>query len=343
MNKSFGLDIGTTMVKAVWLGGSADKPSLKSCISAPTPSKGMLSESPFDQEEMGKAIRKIMTDAKIHTNDAHVALADNQVFIKVIDMPILSDKELSSAIYWEAEQYIPAPLPTITLDWHILKRPEAAAPDAKMQVLLVGAPTSLIKKYQTILQMAGVTIVSIETEVLSVIRAVITQKNAPTTLIMNMGALSTSLAIVQNGTIVFTYSIPLGGIAMNRAIATDFGFAINQAEEYKKTYGITDEKLGGKIGKAIEPILLAMLTEIKKAIAFYTEKFGNELPINQIIIAGGSAKLPGMDLFLVQNVGIETVIASPWKTLNVQHVPQQIIDTGTDFTIAVGLALKENE
>jgi type IV pilus assembly protein PilM len=339
----FGLDIGTTTLKAVWLTGDANHPTLHACMSLPTPEKGMMSESVQDQDEMAVAIRKLVTDAKISTNLVNIALSENQVFTKVIDMPVLSDKELASAIYWEAEQYIPAPLSTITLDWKVLHRPTASENEQKMQVLLVGAPTNLIKKYQNVVELAGLTLASIETEILSVIRSVVVGENFPTSLIINVGALSTSLAIIKNGIIVFTYSIPLGGIAMNRAIANEFGFNTEQAEEYKKTYGVLDEKLGGKIGKAIEPILTALLAEIKKALAFYTDKYKNESPITQIILAGGTARLPGIDLFFVQNVGIETVIANPWKLHNVQNAPKEIIDTTSDYAIAFGLAIKDYE
>jgi len=70
----------------------------------------------------------------------------------VIDMPMLSDKELSSAIYWEAEQHIPMPLTSINLDWKILQRNLESAKGKRMQVLLVGAPLSILSKYQKVFE-----------------------------------------------------------------------------------------------------------------------------------------------------------------------------------------------
>src|SRR5690349_8492762 len=119
-SKSFGLDIGSTNMKAVWLDKSGNSYSYGTSGVFPTPAKGMLSESSFDQEEMAGAIKKLVHDAKIKTTSVNFALADNQVYSKVIEMPMLSEKELESAIYWEAEQYIPAPLPTLTLSKMVL-------------------------------------------------------------------------------------------------------------------------------------------------------------------------------------------------------------------------------
>ena len=342
-NAIFGLDIGITTMRVSWL--AVDKKNIKylSSLSAATPQKGMTSESPFDHQEMAAAINKLVIDAKIATNNVSVALPESKVYTKVIDMPNLSEKELSSAIYWEAEQYIPAPLDTMTLDWSILKRPKSGDTATKMQVLLVAAPITIIKRYQTILELAGLSIAGIETEILSVIRSVVADESFPTTLIMNIGALSTSLSIVQNGSVVFTYIIPLGGIALTRAIASDFGFALPQAEEYKKIYGLMDKDFGGKISNAIQPVLSSMAVEVKKAINFYTDKYKNESPIVQLLLTGGSASLAGIGSYFVQNVGVETVIANPWKMLNIQGVPADMETRGPEFAVSIGLALKDYE
>lgn len=341
-SNAFGLDIGSSSIKVAWVNRDKNVLSYASSLSVPTPAQGMQSESPFDHQEMAQVINKLVIDAKITTNNVNIALAENHAFTKVVEMPILSDKELSSAIYWEAEQYIPVPLDTVTIAWSKLQ-PLKTAADERMQVLLVAAPKDLIKRYQTILDLAGLTIVSVETEILSVIRSLIPINSTPTALIANIGAMSTTLGIIQNGIIVFNYSIPLGGVALTRAIASDFGLQINQAEEYKKVYGLSDKNFGGKVRIAIEPILTAFLTEVKKALSYYAEKYKNENPITQILLTGGGSNLPGLGLYFAQNLGLEAVISNPWKMLNIQGVPLPVEQKGTEYSVAVGLALKEYE
>lgn len=339
-NTPFGLDIGTTTMKAVWLTEEKDGFLLNAVAQSPTPVKGMLSESPLDQEEMAQAIQNLVQEANITTKLVNIAISENQVYTRVLEMPVLSDKELSSAIYWEAEQHIPLPLQSVTLDWSVLSRPKEED-GGKMQVLLVGAPIAIINKYQRMIEMAGLTIESVETEILSVIRATVIGENFPNTLIVHIGAVGTLFAIVKNGIVVFTYFVPIGGIAITRAISSDFAFSQPQAEEYKRTYGYSSKTLEGKIGKATEPILGSILTELKKAIAFYNEKYKNEAPITQVVLSGGSAKLPGIDLFFVKNCGIEIVLANPWKILKNQTVPKEILDNASDYTVSVGLAMKK--
>ena len=341
--KPFGLDIGATTIKLVWLSHEKEGYLYKSSLIAPAPVKGMLSESPLDEEEMARTINKAVTDAGITSKFTNIALAENQVYTKVLEMPVLSDKELRSAIYWEAEQYIPVPLSNVTLAWNVLKKPENPTQNDKMQVLMVGAPASLINKYQRVSAMAGLTINTMETEILATVRALVLGENFPPTLIINIGAVSTSFAIIRDGIMVFTYSMSIGGAAINRAIAADFNLTSAQAEEYKKVYGFSKQSLGGKIGKATEPILNSILSEVKKSLVFYSQKYKDDSPVRQILLSGGTAKLPGIDLFFAQNSGIETAIANPWKVLASQQMPKEILDNGSDYAIAVGLAMRDYE
>ena len=340
---AFGLDIGMSTTKVVWLDREDDKLTYVSSLTVPTPAQGVQSESPFDQQEMAQIINKLVIDAKITTNNVNIALPENHAFTKIIEMPVLSDSELSSAIYWEAEQYIPVPLDTVTLAWSKLRTLKSSLPEEKMQVLLVAAPKELIKRYQTILDIAGLSIVSVETEILSVARSMLSKHNAPTSLVANIGTMSTSLGIVQNGLLIFNYSVPLGGVALTRAIASDFGLQLAQAEEYKRVYGLSDKNFGGKVGQAIQPILTSLLTEVKKAMTFYSEKYANEAPITQILLTGGGSSLPGLGVYFAQNVGIEAVIANPWTMLNIQGVPKAVESKGPEYAVAVGLALKDDE
>ncbi|MFH1187166.1 MAG: type IV pilus assembly protein PilM [Candidatus Levyibacteriota bacterium] len=341
--KPFGLDIGATTIKLVWLDSGQGGYAFKASVIAPTPARGMLSEAPLDEEEMAQVIRKAAEDIGVDSKFVNVALAENQVYTKVLEMPVLSEKELRSAIYWEAEQYIPVPLTNITLAWNVLKKPETNSVNEKMQVLMVGAPTVLINKYQRIISGAGFTVIAMETEILSAVRSLVLGDNFPTSLIINIGSVSTSLAIIRKGIMVLTYSMSIGGAAINRAIAADLGLTAAQAEEYKKAYGFSDKNLGGKIGKATEPILSSILAEVKKSIAFYNQKYKDDATIRQIILSGGTAKLPGIDAFFANASGIETEIANPWKVLSSQKIPKEILDNGPDYAIAVGLAMRDYE
>lgn len=343
-NKSFGLDLGVSTLKAVELDPDKNGFKLNACISSPTPPKGMLSESPIDEEEMAQTIKKTLAEARISTKRVNIALPENQAYTKVIEMPYLSDRELASAIYWEAEQYIPIPLSSVSLSWNVINRKSQT--NEKMSVLMVGAPSITVKKYQKVLGLAGLTINVLETEMLASVRALtsfLPPNSITPAIIINIGAISTSLAIVIGHNLIFTYSLPLGGAAINRAISTDFGLSSAQAEEYQKAYGIGNNPLGQRIGKATEPIMSSILSEVKKAVIFYSQKY-KDSKIEQLILSGSTAKIAGIDTYFANSSGIETIVANPWKFLGVNNnIPKEVIDNAPDYSIAVGLSLRGYE
>lgn len=342
-NRAFGLDIGALSIKAVDIAQVGQAFKLNACISTPTPPKGMFSESLADEENIAAVIRKAVSDAGIASKRVNIALPDNQVYTKVVEMPFLSDRELASAINYEAEQYIPIPLPNISLSWNVISRNTKISD--KMLVLMVGAPTMMIKKYQKILSLADLTIDSMETEILANVRA-LTAFNPPSTgvptIIVNIGAINTSLAIVMGQDLTFTYSIPVGGTALSRAISADFGLSQAQAEQYEETYGMSRTPLGQRIGKATEPIMSSIISEVKKAIIYFQQKF-KDTRIEQIVVSGSSARIPGIETYFAENIGIETLIANPWKFLNPTSIPKEILTAAPEYTTAVGLALRAYE
>ena len=81
--------------------------------------------------------------------------------------------------------------------------------------------------------------------------------------------------------------------------------------------------------------------EIKKALAFYSQKYKDDAIIQQVLLSGGTAKLPGIDLFFAENLGIETVVAAPWKIFANQQIPPEVLNGTADYTIALGLAMRD--
>jgi len=158
-------------------------------------------------------------------------------------------------------------------------------------------------------------------------------------MIVSIGSQTTDIAILRNGTLTFARSISAGGEAMTRAIAQSLNFTTQQAEEYKKTYGVDSAVLEGKIAFALKPVTDTIATEVKRAIAFFEQKYTTE-KIQAIILAGGSAKLPGLVQFMTNATGIETQLANPWAQIQKSTRFAVLNQEGPMFAVAVGLAMR---
>lgn len=339
MDSIIGLDIGSHSIKLVEIGRRKQEAVLLAGGSAPTPPKALSSIAPEDIEGIAGVVNKLWKETGAKTKNVDIALPEAQVFTRVIEVPELSARELTSAIKWEAEQYIPMPLDQVTVDFTVLRTAKETGTN-KMEVLLVASPKTLVEKYVTILEYADLIPVAVETEIIAASRALIRSvASVRTVMIVSLGAQTTDLAIARNGVLSFTRSISAGGEALSRAVAQSFGFEIAQAEEFKKTYGLEKDKLEGKLLTAVMPIMDTILSEVKRAIAFYQEKYKDE-QVGVIVLSGGTAKVPGMVVYMAENLGVEVQIANPWLGI-LRDARFRVLEAeGPVFSVAVGLAIR---
>jgi len=341
MNESFiGLDIGSTTLKAVELKKDGNFLSLKSFGIAATPRGGPQADSKETIQELGIAIKELVKTSRFDTRKVVTAFPESSVFTRVVEIPVMSDKELATAIHWEAEQYIPVPLKDVRLDYEILKRPQNG--DGKMTVLLVAVPTTTIERYLNIIQAAELQPLAFETEIIALTRPFISSTGmSPTTLIMSLGAQTTDLCIMSGGVIVFTRSIASGGKALAKAIAQELGFEMDQAEEYKKAYGLLGDQLEGKIQDIIKPIFDVIVSEIERAILSYRSRYPAD-PIKRAVLCGGSAKLPGVAVYLTNVLDVEVQIGNPWENIKKasREIEEKLEPESPSFSVAVGLAMR---
>ncbi|MCL5411359.1 MAG: pilus assembly protein PilM [Patescibacteria group bacterium] len=336
----FGLDIGSFSTKMVQL-TPGNNPSLVAAGSIPTPVKALFSESDQDIEELADALKKLHQEVRISTPYVAAALPESQIFTRVVEMPPLTDAEVASAIKWEAEQYVPVPLSEVRLDWQILSRPLTEDKNSKMEVLLVAAPIVLIDKYLKVFKLAEFKPVALETETTAVVRSLVNEEQTPlTTMVVSIGATTTDICISHEGNLTFTRSIATGGTAFTRAIAQDLGFETDQAEEYKKTYGLDANQLEGKVMQSIKPVFDVAVNEIRRALAYYSNKKPDD-SVKRIILCGGTAKLPGLVVYLANALGIEVQIGNPWEKINVpEKIKDKLNEEGSSYSVSVGLAMR---
>ncbi len=340
---SVGLDLGSYSLKVIELKKTGAKFSLLSYGSIASPPGGLLSDSPVEHEAVSQAIKKLFKDAKISSKEIRVALPESQVFTFVIETPPLSEKELSSSIRWEAEQYIPIPLEEVVLDWKILTR--GLKETDKNQVLLVAAPKRVTDKYQKVLDMAGLNPLSLETELIAATRSLtesVSQLN--NIMVVNMGAGTTDFSILSNKTLLFTRSINAGGIAFTRAIKQDLQLEDAQAEEYKKAYGLEEDKLEGKVGMVLKPLMNSIIDEMKKGIGFFSEKYPNS-KLDVLLLSGGSSLIPGLIPYFTKELGIETQIGNPLASVELDKkiASNFTASDASAYAVSVGLAMREGE
>ena len=340
---SIGLDIGFSSIKLVALSKDNQTFKLISLGSIASPQPGILSDLDNDLEAVAQAIKRLLAATKIEERDVIAALPESKVFTRVIDdLPYLTDNELSSAIRYAAEEFIPMPLGDVNLNWQVLARSDGKSKETKTIVLVVASPKNVVAKYIKILGMASLRPIALETEIIAVTRSLVGNNQfSPSSLIVQLGAITTDFAIVSKGLIWLTRSISTGGMALTRSLAQHFNFEITQAEEYKRVYGLLEDQLEGKVLEALRPVVDIILGESKRVVRAFEAKYPQN-PIKRVVLSGGGAKLPGLVVYFANNMGLEVQEADPWFSIDKDKgLISKLAQDASSYSVAVGLALRE--
>ena len=384
-----GINLGTSSVKLVELGNNNGVPHLLTYGFTEQSIDIIKDDSESAKKEIAKILKKLCNEAKVSSNKVITALPTFSVFSSVISMPKMSKKDLSSAVLWEAKKIIPMPFEDVILDWYILNenpsyeqskfksffsRSKKEKPnkdkenikeediknslqnsdqdqnkgDEDIKVLLTGAPKNLVTKYIDIFQRADLNLLSLETEIFALIRALVGNDKS-TLIIVDIGAMSTNISLVKNGSVVINRSIELGGKNVTSEISQNLNVAFERAEQFKFDIGINAEgQADSSIFKSIEDTVAPIVDEIKYTIDFFKNQlnFGQSESdvIEKIILTGGSSSLSYLSEYLSKQLNKKVYIGDPMARIVYPEDLKPIIDeVGSRLSVAVGLAMREIE
>ncbi len=324
---SVGIDIGSKTIKIVEL----EKEGKAFRLLA----SGAVGYQDKEPASLSDVIRKLHKEAHIRGKEVAIALPEPLVFTRTIKFPLFTDQEVISAVKWEAEQYIPIPSSEAIIEHQIVERSEGLS--GGVTVLLVASPRALVEKYIKLISGAGLTTVGVETEALALCRALAPETG--TVIILDFGAQSSNIGIIKDGMVRFSRSIPTAGEAFTRALSQSLGIEYQQAEAYKKTYGLSSD-LEGKVKASLAPVFNLVAEEIKKAIHFYQTEEKGEVP-KSVIVSGGTSGMPEAISTLSNLLGIEVIVGNPFAKVSVDaQTSKSLANYSSLYSVAVGLALR---
>src|SRR3989338_6351966 len=108
-----------------------------------------------------------------------------------LEMPQMSDVDMAKTMPFQISQNIPVPVSEAAIEW--LKIGERETEEGvKQQILIILIPKEIIGKYKTIFKLAGLKLLSVESESLSLVRALIDGDPTSTLLLISAAIQRTS-------------------------------------------------------------------------------------------------------------------------------------------------------
>jgi len=337
MTAYFGLDIGSSSIKVTksnLMGSKTFNVEATGLIVNPVGSVDFTDSDVVTK--LSTTVKQLLSEAKIKEKRVVVSVAESKVYSRILTMPIMSEAELSSAIKWEAEQFVPVPVSEVELDFSIIEHQLSGTTDKKMLVYLVAAPKKYLQSMVDFLIRVGLDPIAIESEMIAMARSMTFGQTQSTSLFLHMGAMSSVIAIVDGTTLSFSYVIESGGVALTRALSQALVLPLPQAEEYKRTYGLDETQLEGKVRTGLLIILNGIVSEMRKAMEYHLSF--RKSRVKRIVLSGGGAYLPKFGAYLSDIFsGLEVVVADPYISAKVSRgitLPRE----KAVYSISVGLS-----
>ena len=344
-----GIDIGSSSIKVVQIKKKRGRAVLETY--------GELALGPYASTEVGRAValqndklieavKDILREAKTTTLDCGTALPLSSSLISFITVPPVPEKQLAEVVAIEARKYIPVPLNEVLLDWSIIPKEEnyvteddsSKAEKNSYDILVVAIHNEYLNNYQAVMAGTNLAPSFYEIEIFSAIRAVVDQ-GLTTNMIIDLGARSTKLYIVERGILRTAHIINKGSQDITLALSKAMSIPVSEAESMKRLHGLK----GGPEYKELTEIITLNLDyifyEANATLLNYQKK--NAKNISKVILTGGGVLLKGFTDLAKISFQTNVVYADPFGKLETPaFLANEFAQAGPEFAVAIGAALR---
>lgn len=341
----FGLDIGSQTVKFLQMEAHGHKATVRAYGSIDTDDKimknGVIVNIPKAAQQVDALLANNM-QGHLTTNRVVMSVPVSHVFTRVLSLPMMSKKELDSAIQLEVEQAVPVASKNLYYDYETMDTGDPS----NMLVRMVAAPREIVDSYVSVCDLLGLDLALVQTNIradaqLCMLYEAVTPGSSY--IIVDVGGDSIDVGVLDT-TLRVTGTVDEGGNSLTDAIARELHISQAKAHKTKITKGLGAGPQQEKIKAAVGPILDKVIVEINRMIRFYQERIQEGAEISQILIVGGGANMPGLGDYLTNATRLPTRVSSPWGS----HIsfgtlePPEHADLPRFLTCA-GLALAKDD
>lgn len=273
---------------------------------------------------------------------ARLTIPESKVFIFTVSFDKKKVKDIRKAISPLIEEYTLLKTKEANFDYSILKEFGNAV---VVQVVVV--PTKIIDSFVNVFEKAGIYILSIELDAQAIARAVVSEQEKGTQMIVDIGASHTGFSVVSNGVVVYTETLKFGGNKISENVSKKLGISIDEVEDIKIKSGMIKSLETDKVFKAFSSEVSVIAGEIARTFMMWQERkklYGGFDEISKVYICGGNSNIFGIADYLSGELKIPVFLANPWTNcLDFNEIiPKLSLVEAISYTPAIGVALSNH-
>lgn len=338
-----GIDISSAAVKLLELSRNNQGYRVESYAVEQLPVDAMQEKEIKNVEAVGLAVQRAVKRSRTRSKNGAVTVNGSAVITKVIQMNSgLSENEMATQIQLEAERNIPYPLAEVNLDFQALG-PSAKNPDL-VDVMLAASRTEIVDTLVEVLNIGGLKAKVVDIEAYALERAfglIVDQLPSDgenqTIAVIDIGATMTTFSVLRNRATIYTREQIFGGKQLTEEIQRRYGLTFEEASLAKKQGGLPEDYLQ----EVLEPFKDAVVQQVSRSLQFFfsSSEFAE---IDHIVLAGGTATLPGLLQRVEEKLGIPVLMANPFANMSIapRVSVAAIHEDAPSLMICCGLALR---
>ncbi|MEX0933694.1 MAG: type IV pilus assembly protein PilM [Candidatus Paceibacterota bacterium] len=350
-----GIDVGASSIKVVQVRKKAGKAVLETygeIALGPYANLAVGQATRLKQDKIREALDDLLREANVTSRSGGFAVPLRSSFVTVIEVMNVSEKELKEVVEIEARKYIPMPIREVTLDWNplplldengeVFDEHDGRKSHAKTrQVLIAAIHNEAISAFSSLAQSAKLSISFLEIEVFSLIRSLLHRERAPV-LLVDMGAGSTKLAVVEGGVARRTHTIDRGSQDMTIALSRSQGLSIVKAEERKREIGLSKDPKYKDTADSLRFAMRDIFAQANKLLLQYEKQYNRT--ISKVVLSGGGSLVKGVVEMASNNFSAEVVYADPFSRVETPaFLDPTLKSIGPNFSVSLGVALRKLE
>ncbi|PCH84712.1 MAG: pilus assembly protein PilM [Piscirickettsiaceae bacterium] len=338
-----GIDISTSAIKLIELSRQGSRYRVESYAVAALPENAVIDNNFADIEAIGQALKTVVDRSGTKLKQAAVAVTGSAVITKVISIPRPeNDEELVGQVEMLADQYIPYALDEVNLDFSVIGENESNRDMVDVQ--LAASRRENIDDRVAALEIAGLKAKVIDVEAYALENAYGLLTDAlpdygpdATIAIADTGSSVTTLNIIHKNKVVYSREQGFGGKQLTEEIQRRYGLSYEEAGMAKKHGGLPDNY----INEVLDPFKDVMSQQIGRSLQFFFSS-SSQHNVDQIILAGGTSSLTGIESLIEEKLSTPTIVANPFSqmTLAAKIKAQALSNDAPAMMIATGLALR---
>jgi len=229
------------------------------------------------------------------------ALDTRSVTQRHFRLPFTGDKRVGPALGFEIEEELPLGLESVVTTYdHVEVR--AGQTDA---LVLVSTREEMERYLASMRRMElDPQIVDAEGAALANLSRYFGLDDVPRAL-LDVGHRKSNLCLLVNGHAIALRRIPIGGFHLTQAIARDRGWSEAQAQDHKHSQGVFERGSTKPLGSAVRDTLDRLARETLRSIQSVVSDPTDVIAPAQVVLMGGSARLPGLREYLSERTSLE--------------------------------------